>query len=350
MPSIARSDYHKGLPKAGVKALLDNGLTHIPDRYIKPIDKRAVADEVLCGDGIPVIDMAEFFHNRKAVVDAICDASREWGIFQIINHGVPTSVINGMVEGVLEFFELPIEEKMVYYSEDVFTPVRYCTSMTPSKETHMEWHDHLQHYFPHGEKNHPWPHKPAFYKSTTEKYVNSVSSVAKCLKSALSEGLGLDPDHLERAFGKHEMILRSNYYPPCPNPELALGMNGHSDSGGLTILFEDQVGGLQAKKGDRWYALKPIRNAFIVNIADQIEILSNGKYKSVEHRVTVNSKRLRLSIAAFCSPSSEALIGPIPELLDEQHPPLYKTTLYREHITNVYTKYLDGKHSKNLEK
>ncbi|XP_024544272.1 flavonol synthase/flavanone 3-hydroxylase [Selaginella moellendorffii] len=145
------------------------------------------------------------------------------------------------------------------------------------------------------------------------------------------------------------MILRSNYYPPCPNPDLALGMNGHTDSGGLTILFEDQVGGLQARKGDLWYDLKPIKNAFIVNIADQLEILSNGKYKSIEHRVLVQPDQTRLSIVAFCNPSRDAVIGPLPELIDEQNPPLYKSTLYQEHITNVYTKYLDGKHSQKLQ-
>ncbi|XP_024534793.1 flavonol synthase/flavanone 3-hydroxylase [Selaginella moellendorffii] len=119
--------------------------------------------------------------------------------------------------------------------------------MTPSQETHMEWR-------------------------LASSYVSSVRHLSQTLMSALSEGLGLDSNCLAKSFGDSEMILRSNYYPPCPNPDLALGMNGHTDSGGLTILFEDQVGGLQARKGDLWYDLKPIKNAFIVNIADQLEL------------------------------------------------------------------------------
>ncbi|XP_024520064.1 probable 2-oxoglutarate-dependent dioxygenase At3g111800 [Selaginella moellendorffii] len=173
--------------------------------------------------------------------------------------------------------------------------------MTPSQETHMEWHDHFQHYFSNREKEHPW--------RLASSYVSSVKHLSQTLMSALSEGLGLDSNCLAKSFGDSEMILRSNYYPPCPNPDLALGMNGHTDSGGLTILFEDQVGGLQARKGDLWYDLKPIKNAFIVNIADQLEILSNGKYKSIEHRVLVQPDQTRLSIVAFCNPSRDAKLS-----------------------------------------
>ncbi|XP_024544277.1 probable 2-oxoglutarate-dependent dioxygenase At3g111800 [Selaginella moellendorffii] len=267
------------LPK-GVKALMDNGLVTIPGRYIKPPSHRAVKHLIIPGVEIPVIDMAALESDREKFVQTLCKASSEWGIFQVINHGIPVATMQGMEAR----FQL-------------------CFKCEPSEP----------------------------------------------LMSALSEGLGLDSNRLVKSFGDSEMILRSNYYLPCPNPDLALGMNGHTDSGGLTILFEDQVGGLQARKGDLWYDLKPIKNAFIVNIADQLEILSNGKYKSIEHRVLVQPDQTRLSIVAFCNPSRDAVIGPLPELIDEQNPPLYKSTLYQEHITNVYTKYLDGKHSQKLQ-
>ncbi|EFJ25005.1 2-oxoglutarate-iron(II)-dependent oxygenase [Selaginella moellendorffii] len=319
------------LPK-GVKALMDNGLVTIPGRYIKPPSHRAVKHLIVPGVEIPVIDMAALESDQEKFVQTLCKASSEWGIFQVINHGIPVATMQGMVYGVLELFDLPIEEKMKYYTEEVFVPVRYCTSMTPSQETHMEWHDHFQHYFSNTEKEHPWPEKPACYRRLASSYVSSVRHLSQTLMSALSEGLGLDSNCLAKSFGDSEMILRSNYYPPCPNPDLALGMNGHTDSGGLTILFEDQVGGLQARKGDLWYDLKPIKNAFIVNIADQLEVLSNGKYKSIEHRVLVQPDQTRLSIVAFCNPSRDAVIGPLPELIDEQNPDLYKGRMLHSSI------------------
>ncbi|EFJ15345.1 2-oxoglutarate-iron(II)-dependent oxygenase [Selaginella moellendorffii] len=312
---------------------MDNGLVTIPGRYIKPPSHRAVKHLIIPGVEIPVIDMAALESDREKFVQTLCKASSEWGIFQVLIFLLREFICSQLRKIIFKIFYFLFKEKMKYYTEEVFVPVRYCMSMTPSQETHMEWHDHFQHYFSNREKEHPWPKKPACYK----------------LMSALSEGLGLDSNRLVKSFGDSEMILRSNYYLPCPNPDLALGMNGHTDSGGLTILFEDQVGGLQARKGDLWYDLKPIKNAFIVNIADQLEILSNGKYKSIEHRVLVQPDQTRLSIVAFCNPSRDAVIGPLPELIDEQNPPLYKSTLYQEHITNVYTKYLDGKHSQKLQ-
>ncbi|EFJ24810.1 2-oxoglutarate-iron(II)-dependent oxygenase [Selaginella moellendorffii] len=348
MPSfVANANQQTDVLPKGVKALMDNGLVTIPGRYVKPPSHRAVKHLIVPGVEIPVIDMAALESDREKFVQTLCKASSEWGIFQVINHGIPVATMQGMVHGVLELFDLPIEEKMKYYTEEVFVPVRYCTSMTPSQETHMEWHDHFQHYFSSGFHEIAW--FLGYCRRLASSYVSSVRHLSQTLMSALSEGLGLDSNCLAKSFGDSEMILRSNYYPPCPNPDLALGMNGHTDSGGLTILFEDQVGGLQARKGDLWYDLKPIKNAFIVNIADQLEILSNGKYKSIEHRVLVQPDQTRLSIVAFCNPSRDAVIGPLPELIDEQNPPLYKSTLYQEHITNVYTKYLDGKHSQKLQ-
>lgn len=95
------------------------------------------------------------------------------------------------------------------------------------------------------------------------------------LMKVLSINLGLEEDVLEKAFGGEDVgaCLRVNFYPKCPRPELTLGLSSHSDPGGMTLLLsDDQVPGLQVRKGNNWITVKPLRHAFIVNIGDQIQV------------------------------------------------------------------------------
>lgn len=91
----------------------------------------------------------------------------------------------------------------------------------------------------------------------------------------LSENLGLGEDYLQNAFGGDNIggCLRVNFYPKCPQPELTLGLSPHSDPGGMTLLLPDEnVAGLQVRRGESWITVKPVTNSFIVNIGDQIQV------------------------------------------------------------------------------
>lgn len=93
---------------------------------------------------------------------------------------------------------------------------------------------------------------------------------------AMSSGLGLKEDHLQNAFGGDNNIgacLRVNFYPKCPQPDLTLGLSPHSDPGGMTILLPDHdVAGLQVRKNGKWITVKPVPDAFIINVGDQIKV------------------------------------------------------------------------------
>ncbi|KAK4857882.1 hypothetical protein QYF36_007613 [Acer negundo] len=116
-----------------------------------------------------------------------------------------------------------------------------------------------------------------------------------------------------------------NYYPPCPQPEQVIVLAPHSDFGGITILLEvNDVQGLQIKKYGKWILGKSLPNAFIINIGDTLEILSNGTYRSIEHRATINSLKERLSVATFCSPKLDGDIGPAPSLVTLETPALLR--------------------------
>ena len=108
-----------------------------------------------------------------------------------------------------------------------------------------------------------------------KEYSEEVVKLCGNLMKILSVNLGLEEDYLEKAFGGEEVgaCLRVNYYPKCPQPDLTLGLSSHSDPGGMTILLpDDDVSGLQVLKGEQWVTVKPVPDAFIVNIGDQIQV------------------------------------------------------------------------------
>ncbi|KAI3849244.1 hypothetical protein MKX03_001643 [Papaver bracteatum] len=138
--------------------------------------------------------------------------------------------------------------------------------------------------------------------------------------------------------------VRINYYPPCPQPENVIGLTPHSDPGGLTILLQlNEVHGLQIRKEKIWVPIIPLPNAFVVNIGDSLEILSNGIYRSVEHRAMVNSTKERLSVATFNNLRADREIGPILDLITPETPALFRTTGYEDYFKKFFSRKLEGK-------
>uniref|UniRef100_A0A453KET1 Fe2OG dioxygenase domain-containing protein n=1 Tax=Aegilops tauschii subsp. strangulata TaxID=200361 RepID=A0A453KET1_AEGTS len=186
------------------------------------------------------------------------------------------------------------------------------------------------------------PTSPVWWlmREATEKYACQLISLCQVLLKAMSSSLGLEEDYLHNAFGGSDGIsatMRVNYYPRCPQPELTLGLSSHSDPGGITLLLtDDNVEGTQVRKGDAWVTVQPVPGSFLVNVGDQIQILSNGRYRSVEHRALVNSDKERFTIAFFCNPRGNLPVAPASELVGPGSPALYQEAVtfsdYRKYI------------------
>lgn len=109
------------------------------------------------------------------------------------------------------------------------------------------------------------------------------------LLDAMSENLGLGTNYLNdycgRSYGPDVLIM--NRYPPCPQPELALGMSAHTDTSILTALLQDDVAGLEVKKDGSWVVLDPVPGAYVINIGDTLQVMINlsqtFRYKVLEH-------------------------------------------------------------------
>ncbi|KAJ7551242.1 hypothetical protein O6H91_06G006500 [Diphasiastrum complanatum] len=261
----------------------------------------------------------------------------------VINHGIPTSVTQSMMQVCQEFFDIPTEENVKQYPDDNLKPVRFGTSRTLSKDTLLEWRDYLRcPCRPLSDFIDLWPAKPSTFREVTMEYSKELAVLAKRLCSAISESLGVESECLHELIGKHQQIIMPTYYPPCPNPELTIGLCAHTDPGGITILLQDEVEGLEVFKKGRWIGVKPLPDVFVVNLADQIQILTNGRYKGAEHRAIVNAERARISIPTFFHPLDDAKIAPIPELLGGQLP-MYRDSIFRDYLREFFTNKSTGK-------
>ncbi|KAL1545484.1 Jasmonate-induced oxygenase 2, variant 2 [Salvia divinorum] len=340
-------------PVIRVQHLSDSGIQIIPDRYVKkPADQPGAAAAASEGANIPVIDMeglsssdAEVRRRTAALIDQAC---REWGFFQVVNHGVSSDLMARSREAWREFFQLPLAEKQSYANSPA-TYEGYGSRLGVEKGISLDWSDYFfLHFLPIGLRDeNKWPTLPVSCRELAAEYSRQVVELCGKLMKILARNLGLREEYLVEAFGGEEELgacMRVNYYPKCPQPERTLGLSSHSDPGGMTVLYSDEnVSGLQVRRGATWITVKPHPNTFIVNIGDQLQILSNANYKSVEHRVIVNSAKERVSLAFFYNPKGDMVIKPAEELVSPEQPLRYSPTTYNDYRLYIRMKGPCGK-------
>ncbi|MCE3052038.1 hypothetical protein HAX54_051444 [Datura stramonium] len=332
--------------KSGVKALVDSGIVEIPRIFIRP--PHELTDELNQGKStlqVPVVDLSgiEVEDQRKKVVDEIREASEKWGFFQLINHGVPSSVLEGMIDGTRKFHEQDVELKREYYSRDRATRrVRYETDLHLYNSKTVNWRDTLNISMIATGTIEP-EEIPEICRKEFLEFMDHIRKLGEALLNLLSEALGLKPDHLKAMECVKGQTLVCHYYPACPQPELTLGTDKHTDPDFLTILLQDQSGGLQVVHNNQWVDVEPIEQGLVVNIGDFLQILSNDKFLSVNHRVLANKTGPRISVACFFTGVFEPpkMYGPIKELISEEKTPLYKEFLVSDYITEFFSRPLD---------
>ncbi|CAI0471141.1 unnamed protein product [Linum tenue] len=340
-------EFGGSLAVPNVQQLASSSNDVVPVRYIRPeLELDRVSNDEYSGR-IPVIDIGKLVDGDEESAKLLHSACRDWGFFQVINHGVAEEVILNMKDDVQEFFRQPLQLKMecAQLPNDL---EGYGQAFVVSEEQKLDWGDMLFILTRpiEGRKMRFWPKVPSSFRATLDKYSSELEKLSVILLSSMARNLGLDPDELLSSFKEGSQSIRMNYYPPCKQASKVTGLSPHSDAGGLTLLTQvNQVQGLQIKKDGKWVPVDPIPGAFIVNIGDIIEIMSNGEYKSIEHRAVVNPEKERLSIAAFHNTNFNAMIGPLPAIIskDQKQAPNYKTVSAIDYIKLVVSCKLDGK-------
>ncbi|KAL8199361.1 hypothetical protein R6Q57_012929 [Mikania cordata] len=124
-----------------------------------------------------------------------------------------------------------------------------------------------------------------------EAYSMEMKRLAVAILGQMALALGMDTQEMTELFQDGVQSVRMNYYPPCPQPEMALDFSSHYDADALTILYQlNQTTGLQIRKDGNWVTVKPRPDALVVNVGDILEITSNGVYKSIEHQASSDSE------------------------------------------------------------
>jgi len=302
---------------------------------------------------VPVIDISGDRDRVAREIDAACSAV---GFAQILGHGIPAATIDGLARAMDGFFGLPLETKKTYRvsgaNRGYSPPKSESLSLSLGVESASRMNDFFEAYnvgvearsFPAAlglsEKDYGlnlWPDVPGFTEAVGE-YFAEAARVARTLTGIFADALELPPDFFERITDHSIDVLRMNNY-ALPEGTVTLdgeltGMGEHTDFGIVTVLWADQVAGLQVLGRDRrWHDVEPADDALLVNLGDLTARLTNDRWSSTLHRVKPpvvgGTIKRRRSAAFFHDGNPDAVIETLPSHVDEQ---CYEPVTVREHI------------------
>ncbi|TVU01642.1 hypothetical protein EJB05_52894 [Eragrostis curvula] len=339
------------LPVPNVQALAQTYNTseeQVPERYIR--DEEG-ADEVIV-DGpdtsfaIPIIDLNKLLDPRSSKDECakLGSACEQWGFFQLVNHGLPEEVIHNFRNDMIEFFKQPLEAKKTY-SMVPGNLQGYGQHFVVSEDQKLDWADMFSLVLRPSDSRDMrfWPSNPASFRDSVDRYSSEAAKVVSCLLRFLAMDMGVQPEPLLEIFRGQPQSLRMTYYPPCRQADKVVGLSPHTDGTGLTLLLQvNDVHGLQIRKDGKWVAVNALDGALIVNCGDILEILSNGKYRSIEHRAVVHPIKERMSAAVFHHPRHDATVGPLSELVKDGGS-RYSSMAYMDFRKRFFSAKLDGR-------
>ncbi|XP_010483466.1 PREDICTED: gibberellin 2-beta-dioxygenase 8-like [Camelina sativa] len=286
-----------------------------PLATVEEVEPVLVQDEDI---QIPVIDL------ERLDKDILREACKEWGIFRLVNHGVPLALTSRLQEISGLLLSLPFETKRELFAT-VKSPLSYfwgTPALNPSgdalKRGSQASNVHMLEGF-----NVPLSKLPTFiscdddhnpklesFRVLIEEYGRHITRIAVSLFEDIAQTLNLELSGNRRSeyLSESTGLIRVYRYPWRSDKAAgeALGMEVHTDSSVISILKEDETGGLEIMKGEEWFCVKPVANTLIVNLGDMMQAISDDEYKSVTHRVKKKNRETeRHSVCYFVFPKRD---------------------------------------------
>ncbi len=283
---------------------------------------------------IPVIDISALIRGGdvEAVARKIREACMVNGFFYVSGHGVPLQLQQELERVSSHFFSLPAEKKMRIAMQHGgrawrgFFPVgAELTSGKPDQKEGLYFGTELNEDDPKVKAGTPlhgqnlFPTDPEGMRDVVLRYMQAVTDVGHAIMKGIALSLGLPSDHFEKSITHDPFILfRIFHYPPQTTGSEVWGVGEHTDYGLLTILKQDNIGGLQVRSSGHWIEAPPIANTFVCNIGDMLDRMTGGLYRSTPHRVLNVSGKERYSFPLFFDPAFDCVVKPVPGLSELQ--------------------------------
>ncbi|TVT97087.1 hypothetical protein EJB05_57686 [Eragrostis curvula] len=287
---------------------------------------------------VPVVDLSS-----PGAARAIVDACERFGFFKVVNHGVAAGTMDRAESEAVRFFAQAQADKD--RAGPGYPPFGY-GSKRIGLNGDMGWLEYLLLAVDHAAISDGCavPSSAALRNALNE-YIAAVRKVAMRVLEAVAEGLGIAPaDALSAMVAEQgsDQVFRVNHYPPCPALQglgcSATGFGEHTDPQLISVLRSNGTSGLQIalQDGGQWVSVPSDRDAFFVNVGDSLQVLTNGRFRSVKHRVVTNSLKSRVSFIYFAGPPLAQRIAPLPQLLGEGEQSLYKEFTWGEYKKAAY--------------
>jgi isopenicillin N synthase-like dioxygenase len=271
-------------------------------------------------DGLPIIDLQGGARALGRQLDRAC---REQGFFYVTGHGVEPALTAALVQDARTFFSWPVEQKLQIAMarggrawRGYFPVGGELTSGRPDRKEGLYFGTELgpadvrvRAGLPlHGANL--FPDLPGFRERALT-YMDAVTAVGQELLSGIAAGLSLPHEHFRTRYtGDPTVLFRIFNYPPGGGAE-ELGVGEHTDYGFLTLLWQDETGGLEVFDRDRWRTVSPVPGSLVCNVGDMLERLTAGRYVSALHRACNRSRQERISMPLFLDPGFDAVLEPL---------------------------------------
>ncbi|XP_022925964.1 gibberellin 2-beta-dioxygenase [Cucurbita moschata] len=282
---------------------------------------------------IPEIDLSD--PNAKSHVVKACE---EFGFFKLVNHRVPVELMTKLEDESLCFFKLSQSEKDKARPPD---PLGYGSKNIGSNGD-KGWIEYLL------LNANPLPifsQQSDSFLSVAAEYVTAVKKLSGEVVELITEGLKIEPKNAISRFindEKADCYFRVNHYPPCPEMQAVggrnmIGFGEHTDPQIISLLRSNNSTGLQICRRDGvWVSVPPDTTAFFVNVGDALQVMTNGRFKSVKHKVVADFSKERVSMIYFGGPPLSEKIQPLSQVLAEGEESLYKEFTWWEYKTAAF--------------
>lgn len=305
---------------------------------------------------IPIIDISALYSDEPqqwhSVANEVDQACQQSGFFYVTGHSISPERIAQLSSLYKRFFALGMSEKMdiditktrhhrgygSFGTEqlDPKRPADFKETFDMGRNLAADHPDVIAQKPLHGTNQYP---DLAGFQALVETHYWDMIALGKTILRALAIALKLDPHYFEHEFSEPISVLRFIHYPPLENKEQAeqLGAGAHTDYGCITILHQDQIGGLQVQdRSGQWLDAPPVANSFVINIGDMMARWSNDRYSSTPHRVINPSGSERYSMPFFVEPNFDTQVAALSGCHDLNNPPKYAAITAGEYLLSRF--------------